>query len=123
MRRREFIAVFGAAAIWPSRALAQQGRLEQSRMRRLGVLTAAAESDPLHNTRAAALVEGLNALGWKEGSNLHIDWRLAGGDRTLIARFGANSWRSPRMYFWRSARRASRNCGGGQVQSLSYSQL
>jgi len=87
MRRRDFVAMFGAAAAWPSRALAQQAGPERPGPRRLGVLTTPAESDPLQKTRAAALAEGLSALDWKEGGNLRIDWRWGDGDRELIARF------------------------------------
>ena len=42
MPRREFIAGFAGAAVWPLAAHAQQGES----MRRIGVLTALAESDP-----------------------------------------------------------------------------
>jgi putative ABC transport system substrate-binding protein len=39
--------------------------------------------------RATALVQGLSALNWHEGSNLRIDWRWAGGDTTLYERYAA----------------------------------
>jgi putative ABC transport system substrate-binding protein len=34
-----------------------------------------------------ALVQGLGALGWKEGGNLRIDWRWASGDAALFERY------------------------------------
>jgi putative ABC transport system substrate-binding protein len=77
MRRREFISLLGSAAAWPLAARAQQGE----RMRRMGVLIGVSGSDG--QSRATALVQGLSALNWHEGSNLRIDWRWAGGDTTL----------------------------------------
>jgi putative ABC transport system substrate-binding protein len=35
------------------------------------------------------LLQGLSALGWHEGDNLHIDWRWAGGDPALFERHAA----------------------------------
>jgi putative tryptophan/tyrosine transport system substrate-binding protein len=36
---------------------------------------------------AAALVQGLGALNWREGGNLRIDWRWAGGNPALYERY------------------------------------
>lgn len=56
-------------------------------MHRLGVLMGSSATDPQGQKNAAALVQGLAALGWKEGGNLRIDWRRAGGDPTLYERY------------------------------------
>jgi ABC transporter substrate binding protein len=39
-----------------------------------------AEDDPEGQARAAAFRQGLQALGWTEGKNLHIDWHWTAGD-------------------------------------------
>lgn len=85
MRRREFMAALGGvAAGWPLAARAQP----QDRMRRLGVLMGNHQSDPVGQAFAAALGQGLGALGWHEGRNLRIDWRWgAGDDPTLFERY------------------------------------
>src|SRR5437588_6798434 len=75
MRRREFITLLGGAAVAsPCIALAQSGRL-----RRIGVLMGNPESDPRAQVNLMALREGLRRLGWIEGDNVRIDYRLAGG--------------------------------------------
>src|SRR5262245_63139023 len=67
MRRREFIMLLScAAAIWPLAARAQQ----PERVRRVGVLVGLAENDPHMKERIAGLRQGLEKLGWVEGSNL-----------------------------------------------------
>jgi putative tryptophan/tyrosine transport system substrate-binding protein len=77
MRRRDFLAlVGGAAATWPFSAYAQQS----NRMHRLGVLMAATESDPEGQLRLATFREGLQQLGWMEGSNIQLDVRWGAGD-------------------------------------------
>ncbi|TMJ52540.1 MAG: ABC transporter substrate-binding protein [Alphaproteobacteria bacterium] len=84
MKRRDFIAVTGGAAasasLWPIAALAQQS----GRMRRVGVLMLYAESDREGQLRAQAFREGLEASGWKVGTNLLIDFRWGVGDLEWI---------------------------------------
>ena|SRR6266446_2360475 len=77
MRRREFIALLGGAAIaWPFAARAQQG----DRMRRIGVLIGTAESDPDQKAMVSVFTRALEDLGWKEGANIRIDRRWAASD-------------------------------------------
>ena len=86
MRRREFIAFAGAAAAaWPLAGSAQQ----RGAQRRLGVLMGYVANDPEGAADAAALLQGLGALNWKEGSNLRIDWRWGGSDPALFERYAA----------------------------------
>jgi len=74
MRRREFIAVLGGAAIgWPLALRAQQ----RDRMRRIAVLMGLPEDDPETKARLAAFRQGLEKRGWSEGRNLEIEYRFA----------------------------------------------
>ena len=66
MRRREFISLLGAAAVWPLAARAQQPH----QMRRIGVLMGFDESDPEAQSWVAAFREELGKLGWTEGRNI-----------------------------------------------------
>ena len=70
IRRREFIAGLGGAAVWPLAARAQQG----DRLRRIGVLALGTETDALVVRR---IYEELQKLGWIEGRNLRLDHRFA----------------------------------------------
>src|SRR5262245_35560804 len=74
MRRREFIAGLSGAAALPLAARAQQT------VRRVGVLMNLAENDPETEGRRAALLKGMQELGWSEGQNLRIDYRWGVGD-------------------------------------------
>jgi putative ABC transport system substrate-binding protein len=76
MRRRQFIAGLGSAAAWPLVAQAQRGE----RVGRVGVLMGLAESDPEGQARISAFRRTLQSLGWIEGTNIHVDYRWAGGD-------------------------------------------
>jgi putative tryptophan/tyrosine transport system substrate-binding protein len=81
MKRREFITLLGAgAAAWPLAARAQQGE----RVRRVGLLSNFAESDPEAQSMVDALHQTLQELGWVEGRNLRIDRRWAAGNPTRL---------------------------------------
>jgi putative ABC transport system substrate-binding protein len=86
MRRREFIAYIGGAAIWPLTARGQQ----PERMRRIGVLTSgAAADDPDGRARGAAFLQGLQQLGWTDGRNIRVDYRWGAGDSDNIRKYAA----------------------------------
>jgi putative ABC transport system substrate-binding protein len=86
MRRRDFIKVIGgAAATWPVAARAQQ----PDRMRRIGMLSALAESDPSARSQVAEFRGALAKLGWTEGSNVLIEYRWGGSDADMMRRQAA----------------------------------
>jgi putative ABC transport system substrate-binding protein len=86
MMRRKFLTLLGgAAAAWPLAARAQQGE----RMRHIGLLQGLAESDPETQARTVAFRQALEALGWTEGRNIHIDYRFAGGDPARVQAYAA----------------------------------
>jgi putative tryptophan/tyrosine transport system substrate-binding protein len=66
VRRREFIAGFGAAA-WPLAAWAQRG----DRVRRVGVLMGWSERDPKYHADFVAFIEALAQLGWTVGKSAY----------------------------------------------------
>jgi putative ABC transport system substrate-binding protein len=83
MRRREFITLLGGTAVaWPLTAGAQQG----DRMRRIGVLSALPADDPETKARLSAFVQGLQQLGWTDGRNVRIDYRIGVGDADHMRR-------------------------------------
>ena len=75
MRRREFIAGLGAAAL-PAVSRAQQ----DDRVRRIGVLLGGDENDPVFKPRLFAFIQALADLGWTDGRNLRMDSRWGGAD-------------------------------------------
>jgi putative ABC transport system substrate-binding protein len=83
MNRRSFITLLGsAAAAWPLAARAQQG----GRMRRIGVLVAGDENDPVYKSLVSAFTQALAGLGWIDG-RARMDLRWAGGDIDRIRAF------------------------------------
>jgi putative tryptophan/tyrosine transport system substrate-binding protein len=85
MRRREFITLLSGAAAWPLTARAQQ----PERMRRIGVLVNLPADDPQAQVRNAALLQGLQELGWTVGRNLRIDFRWGAGNAENVRKFAA----------------------------------
>jgi putative tryptophan/tyrosine transport system substrate-binding protein len=83
MRRREFIAGLGGAAVWPRVARAQQG----DRMRRIAVLVGGDENDPALKPYVSAFTQALADSGWTDGRNVRMDFRWAGGDINRIRAF------------------------------------
>jgi putative ABC transport system substrate-binding protein len=82
MRRRDFIALLGGAAVaLPLATRAQQGE----HMRRVGVLLSIAETDPDAQRRIQAFRQGLEELGWTEGRNVRVEYRFGAADSARIA--------------------------------------
>jgi ABC-type uncharacterized transport system substrate-binding protein len=82
MRRREFTALAGAAAVtWPFAAQAQQ-----SKVRRIGcLLLGNADADSFK----VELVDGLRKLGYFEGQNITFDFRSAEENIDLLPKLAA----------------------------------
>ena len=81
MRRRNFITLLGSTMVMGSlTAHAQQS----GGMRRVGVLMAHPESDPVFQQYADAFREGLRKLGWVEGRNVSFDFRWGALDDSDI---------------------------------------
>jgi putative ABC transport system substrate-binding protein len=86
MRRRDFITLFGGAAVaWPLAARAQQGE----RVRRVGVLMNFSADDREGQARLAAFQQGLQQLGWIDGGNARIDVRWGAGDAERFRTYAA----------------------------------
>jgi putative ABC transport system substrate-binding protein len=75
MRRREFITLFGGAAIWPLGARAQQ----TGRIRRVGGLIPFPDDRELMvREYLSAFRHRLHELGWDEDRNIRFDYRFTG---------------------------------------------
>lgn len=77
MRRRELIMSLGGAVFLYA---APGGAQQIGPVRRIGILTAAAESSSTQQANFAAFRQSLEQLGWSEGRNLQIDHRWTAGD-------------------------------------------
>jgi len=76
MNRRDLLTLLGgAAASWPLAAWSQQ----TERVRRIGLLMNSTAQSPDAQSHVAAFKQALMQLGWKEGRDLQIDTRWAGG--------------------------------------------
>jgi len=83
MKRREFVALLGAAAVRPLAARAQQ----VGGVRKVGALLSGTESEVLSQKRIAAFRAGLTQSGWIEGQNIHVEYRWSNGKSELIQQY------------------------------------
>ena len=83
MRRRDFIGLIGVAVAWPLAVLAQPGE----RVRRIGVLTARAVTDPETMEDIGVFAQGLAQLGWTIGQNVRIEYRYAAGNPAMFHKY------------------------------------
>jgi putative ABC transport system substrate-binding protein len=84
MKRREFIALVGAAtAAWPLAARAQ------TITKRVGVLMPESASSADTKARVAVFETTLKELGWISGRNIQIDYRFSMGDVERTREFAA----------------------------------
>jgi len=80
MKRRVFLRAAIGIATWPFAGHAQQSE----RVRRVGVLIAFAENDPLIQESVTAFAHALARFGWSDGKNIRIDYRFAAGNPALF---------------------------------------
>src|ERR1700744_4621213 len=73
MKRREFIAFIGGAAVWPSAAFA----LEPGSQPKIGFLGPTSPS--VWSSFVAAFLQRMRELGWIDGYNMAIQYRWAEG--------------------------------------------
>jgi putative ABC transport system substrate-binding protein len=86
MKRREFITLFGGAAVaWPLTARAQQ----PDRVRRIGVLMNGVADRPEGPNFLPSFLQALRKLGWTDGQNVRIDTRWSAGNAELARTFAA----------------------------------
>jgi ABC-type uncharacterized transport system substrate-binding protein len=79
VRRRDFIAILGTAAAWPSVAVRAQ-----ERTRHIGVLLPAAADDSRFQSFFGAFLQELARLGWTDGRNVRIDTRWTSANAVEI---------------------------------------
>ena len=101
MRRREFIALLGGAAAWPSVTRAQPVRLPTVGFLGAGTLSA-------WSLWTAAFVQRLRELGWIDGRTIAIEYRWAEGRSERTLRSGPSSCGSKSMSSSQSELRSPR---------------
>src|SRR5258708_32648291 len=80
MRRREFIGIAAGLAAWPLTADAQQVKKPY----RIGYIALSNRVPWIDG-----MIDGVRELGYVEGQNLEIVWRLAAGNPDLIPEMAA----------------------------------
>jgi len=84
VKRREFIAGLGGAAVWPLVARGQQGGQQ---IRRVAAVIGFAKNDPEVESYVRSFDEGLRERGWFDGRNIAIDYRYGAGNIDEMRRF------------------------------------
>src|SRR5712664_4390903 len=82
MKRREFVALAGGAALLPLTVRAQQA----DRIYKIGLLSLGAK-DELGDRQRAVLKKTLMELGWRENNNIQFEYRWAANDAAQIQAF------------------------------------
>jgi len=83
MRRRQFIVLVGAAAVWPWLATAQQPTAPV-----IGFMSGRSPDDSKH--LLAAFRQGLGEAGFAEGQNVTIEYRWALGQQARLPALAAD---------------------------------
>ena len=81
MQRRDFVALIASAGV---SLLSSAWAQESQKMRRVSMLLALDEKDPIGEGRIKAFRLGMRDLGWIEGSNVQIDYRSVGSNLESI---------------------------------------
>jgi putative tryptophan/tyrosine transport system substrate-binding protein len=87
IRRREFIALVGAAGAVTSLRVPVVHAQQTAGKPLIGVLMAGLESAPDNQQRLAAFRQGLADLGWRENDNIRIEYRWSAGKEDLIRKY------------------------------------
>src|SRR5215475_9512019 len=86
MRRREFIALVGAAlATCPLAARAQQPR----NVWRIGFLSGLSRQASIESSMWGGFLQGMCELGYVEGKDFAVEWRFADGKYERFSQFAA----------------------------------
>ena len=85
MRRREFMALLGTAALSPSAARPQQNKLWK-----IGFLAGGAPPPDVERHHLGGLLQGLHELGHTQGRDFVIEARFADGDFTRFPKLAAD---------------------------------
>ena len=95
MRRREFVALLGCAAlVWSRVAHAQQ----TAKLSRVGILSPASSEEA---ATLAAFRRGIRDLGYVEGQTIVLDFRVFVTDTTSATQAAASATRT--ILSWRQA--------------------